>query len=67
MMGGAGFGVKFYSRHRVFFSISAHADFQQASQGHIDYLYTPAGSYYESTNRTRTTMMIPELRFGIGF
>ena len=67
LMGGLGFGVKFKTRHKVFFSLSAHADFQQASHDVTNYLYDPAGNYYTTTNRVRTTMMIPGIRLGIGF
>ena len=67
MMGGAGFGVKFISRHRVFFSISAHADFQQAENTNIEYLYNANGTYYQSTNKTHATLMIPGIRLGLGF
>lgn len=66
MMGGAGFGVKFYSRHKVFFSISAHADFQQAENTYVEYLYGPGG-YYQSSYKSRTTLMIPGIRLGLGF
>jgi hypothetical protein len=64
MMGGAAFGVKFYSRHRVFFSISAHADFQQARNTY-DYLYVNGVGY--SDYKTHTNLMIPGIRLGIGF
>ena len=65
LMGGVGFGVKFYSRHRVFFSLSAHADFQQASNTYTDY-YDQNGNFY-ATYKTHTTLMIPGVRLGLGF
>ncbi len=67
LMGGAALGVKFYSKHKVFFSISAHADFQQAGNTYNTYLYDPAGNYYLSTHKTHTTLLIPGIRFGLGF
>jgi hypothetical protein len=67
LMGGVGFGVKFYSRHKVFFSISAHADFQQAENKYTQYLYDPAGNYYATSYKTHATLMIPGVRLGLGF
>lgn len=68
MMGGVGFGVKFNSRHhRAFFSISAHADFQQAENKYVEYLQGPTGIYYQSSYKTHTTLMIPGIRLGLGF
>ena len=67
MMGGVGFGVKFYTRHRGFISISAHANFKQASNTYNGYTYDPNGNYYPYTYKTHSTVMIPGLRLGIGF
>jgi hypothetical protein len=66
MMGGVGFGVKFYSRHRVFFSISAHADFQQATNTYANNYYQN-GYYYYNSYKDHTTLMIPGIRLGLGF
>ena len=67
LMGGVGFGVKFYSRHKVYFSISAHADFQQARNTYTGYTYDPNGNYYAYSYKTHTTLMIPGIRLGLGF
>jgi hypothetical protein len=65
LMGGVGFGVKFYSRHRVFFSLSAHADFQQASNTYTNY-YDANGNFYP-TYKTNAILLIPGIRLGLGF
>jgi hypothetical protein len=68
IMGGAAFGVKFYSRHRVFFSISVHADFQRAENTYQNYVYDPAGNYYyTSSTKKHETLLIPGIRLGLGF
>ena len=67
LMGGAGFGVRFYSRRRVHFDISAHVDFKQSSATLYGYTYDQYGnqiSYYYSEH---TILIIPGVRFGIGF
>ena len=64
MMGGVGFGVKFYSRHKIFASLSAHADFQQAQNTYTDYYIN--NTYY-TTYHTNAMLMIPGIRFGLGF
>jgi hypothetical protein len=61
-MGGAGFGVRFYSRRRVHFDISAHIDFKMATENYVGQAYTPGGytiSYYYSTNEL---VIIPGVR-----
>jgi hypothetical protein len=68
MMGGAGFGVKFYSKHKIFISLSAHADFQDARYSTMQYLYNSAGNYYYNAEvKSHTMLMIPGIRFGLGF
>jgi hypothetical protein len=67
-MAGAGFGVRFYSRRRVHFDISAHVDFKMSTE-HYEYdNYNSnngyATSYFYSTNEF---LIIPGFRVGIGF
>jgi hypothetical protein len=67
-MAGAGFGVRFYSRRRVHFDISAHVDYKMSTE-HYEYdNYNSnngyATSYFYSTNEF---LIIPGFRVGIGF
>jgi len=64
--GGAGFGVKFYSRHRVHFSIAAHLDIQQATDHYLTRHYHNTGETYTYTNSS-VILINPGLKFGVGF
>ena len=67
LMGGVGFGVKLYSRHKIFISLSAHANFKQAENTYAAYTYDPSGNYHTTSYKTHSNVMIPGLRLGIGF
>ena len=67
-MGGAGFGVRFYSRRRVHWDLSAHIDFKMATVHYEDQTYnqttyTPIYYFYS----TSELLIIPGLRVGMGF
>ena len=67
-MGGAGFGVRFYSRRRVHWDLSAHIDFKMATV-HFETMtynqntYSPIYYFYS----TSEVFIIPGLRVGMGF
>ena len=67
-MGGAGFGVRFYSRRRVHWELSAHIDFKMATVHYENQTYnqnTYIPTYYLYS--TSEVLIIPGLRVGIGF
>jgi hypothetical protein len=63
LMAGVGFGARFYSRRRVHFDLSAHFDIKQSST--TFQAYDSYGFEYNYTSHT--VLLIPGLRFGIGF
>jgi hypothetical protein len=67
VMGGAGFGVKFRSRRKAYFSLSAHLDFQNSANYYTSYIYNPYGYGYSSSYTVTNLILIPGLRFGVGF
>jgi hypothetical protein len=64
MMGGVGFGVKFYCRHRVNFNISANADYQSVKYNGND---VPSGNGMTWRSGSNLALLTPGLKFGIGF
>jgi hypothetical protein len=67
-IGGAGFGVRFYSRRRVHFDISAHVDFKQSFATTVTEMYNSVTGYDTDVYYTETSILIiPGVRFGIGF
>jgi hypothetical protein len=65
MMGGVGIGVKFNSKRRLNFNISANADFQNVKY-YSGYNYSGAnGMTYRYGNTL--SLLTPGLKFGIGF
>jgi hypothetical protein len=67
VMGGGAFGVRFYSRRRVHFDISAHVDFKQSFATINGYAYDPYGNQIPSYYTEHSILIIPGVRFGIGF
>jgi hypothetical protein len=66
LMGDVGFGVKFYSRRKVYLSLSGHVNFQQSFTT-IDNSYN-SGYYGTYTYYTEhTILIIPNIRVGLGF
>jgi hypothetical protein len=67
-MAGAGFGVRFYSRRRVHFDLSAHIDFKMATENYENDIYNQnTGNTYQYFYSTSELLIIPGLRFGVGF
>lgn len=62
-MAGVGFGARFYSKRRVHFDISAHIDFKQS----FSIIYTQDNYGNEFYYSESTILIIPGVRFGIGF
>jgi hypothetical protein len=68
-MGGLGIGVKFNTKRRLHFSLLLNVNFKVASYQEYYYAYDSAsGGYYNSgSSNVHSTLVIPGLRFGIGF
>lgn len=66
-IGGLGFGVKFHTKRRVHFSLLANLNFKAVRYREENYYYDEFGNGYYYTNRGTATVLIPGLRFGIGF
>lgn len=66
-IGGLGFGVKFYTRRRVHFSLLANINFKTVRYRDEYYTYDQFGNAYYATERGTATVLIPGIRFGIGF
>ncbi|MBS1686577.1 MAG: hypothetical protein JSS76_17700 [Bacteroidetes bacterium] len=64
-MGGVGFGVKFFSRHRVNFNLSLNADFQNVR--YIAGYDVPSGNGMTWRSGNSLTLLTPGLKFGLGF
>ena len=64
VMAGVGFGVRFFSKRKVHFDLSAHFDIKQSSTTFHDY-NNNIGYQYNYTEHT--ILLIPGLRFGLGF
>ena len=67
LMGGVGLGVKFCSKRRVHFDLSAHLDLKQSSATIQTYTYDQNGNPLYHTYNDHTILIIPGMRFGIGF
>lgn len=66
-IGGLGFGVKFHTKRRVHFSLLANMNFKAIRYNEENYYYDEFGNGYSYTNRGMATVLIPGIRFGIGF
>lgn len=66
-IGGLGFGVKFHTKRRVHFSLLANLNFKAIRYREENYYYDEFGNGYYYTNKGTATVLIPGLRFGIGF
>lgn len=64
-MGGVGFGVKFFSKHRVNFNLSLNADFQNVRYVPGYDIASGNGMTWRSGNSL--TLLTPGLKFGLGF
>jgi len=62
-MAGAGFGVRFKSRRKVHFDLSAHVDFKQS----FATINTESTYGYGYEYSEHTILIIPGIRFGVGF
>jgi len=67
-MAGAAIGVRFYTRRRVHFDLSAHIDLKMSTENYKDVIYNQAT--YNTTNTfysTNELLIIPGFRLGLGF
>lgn len=68
LMCGAGFGVRFYSRRKVHIDLSGHLDVKQSfSTYEVDGYNSVSGYSYTYNVTEHEWLLIPGLRFGIGF
>lgn len=63
LMAGAGFGIRFHTRYRVHFDLSGHFDIKQTSSTFTG--YDNSGDPYNYS--MHTILLIPGIRFGVGF
>lgn len=66
-IGGLGFGVKFNTKRRVHFSLLANMNFKAIRYSEDYYTYDQFGNEYYTTEKGTATVLIPGIRFGIGF
>lgn len=66
-IGGLGFGVKFNTKRRVNFSLLANMNFKAIRYNEDYYTYDQFGNGYYVNEKGTATVLIPGIRFGIGF
>jgi len=67
-MWGLGIGVRFKTKRRVNFSLLLNVNAKNVSYREYSYYYDDMGqNYYSQSNRVRSTLVYPGLRFGVGF
>ncbi|MCF8257778.1 MAG: hypothetical protein K9J06_09500 [Flavobacteriales bacterium] len=67
-MWGLGIGVRFKTKKRLNFSLLLNVNAKNVSYREYSYWYDSLDqNYYAQSQRVRTTMVYPGLRFGIGF
>jgi hypothetical protein len=67
MTGGAGIGVRFNTLKRLNFHVLLNVNVKAVNHNEYSYYYDEFGNYYQSTYPTRTALVYPGIRFGIGF
>lgn len=67
MTGGAGIGVRFNTLRRINFHVLLNVNVKAVNHNEYSYYYDEFGNYYRSTYPTRTALVYPGIRFGIGF
>ncbi len=67
VMGGAGLGVRFNTKRRVNFSLLLNANFKRVRFQNTFESFDSNGNLVVVTERYRTTLFFPGLRFGVGF
>jgi len=67
MTWGAGIGVRFNTLRRVNFHVLLNVNVKAVNYNEYSYYYDQYGSYCRSSYPTRTALVYPGIRFGIGF
>jgi purine nucleoside permease len=67
-MAGAALGVRFYTRRRVHFDLSAHIDLKMSTENYeTDFYNQNTGNTYQYFYSTNEILFIPGFRLGLGF
>ena len=67
-MAGAALGVRFYTRRRVHFDLSAHIDLKMSTENYeTDFYNQNTGNTYHYFYSTNEILFIPGFRLGLGF
>ena len=67
MIGAVAFGLKFHTKRRVHFDLSAVADFKNVNYRQTTTLTDVFGNPYSYSQRKTAMLLFPGIRFGIGF